>query len=109
MNTNTLFYYTVYKNNITTNEIEKWMYIESERFSELVSRLFHTELEAVYEEFNRAQDNDFRLIHYALMKNLFTTSRYGTQTTIGTSEHLKNSSSLALHEYFDEYYVARHE
>src|SRR5690625_1859988 len=39
------------------------------------------------------------------MKNLFPTSRYGTQTTIGTSEHLKNPSFLALHEYFDEYYV----
>src|SRR5690554_5014215 len=104
-NAHTWFDETVYKNNIPANELEKWMYIESERFSELVLRLFHTELEAVYEEFNRAQDNDFRLIHYALMKNLFPTSRYGTQTTIGTSEHLKNPSFLALHEYFDEYYV----
>lgn len=104
-NAHTWFDETVYKNNIPSNELEKWMYIESERFSELVLRLFHTELEAVYEEFNRGQDNDFRLIHYALMENLFPTSHYGTQTTIGTSEHLKNPSFLAIHDYFDEYYI----
>lgn len=104
-NAHTWFDETVYKNNIPSNELEKWMYIESERFSELTLRLFHTELEAVYEEFNRAQDNDFRLIHYALMKNLFPTSHYGTQTTIGTSEHLKNPSMVAITNYYNEYYV----
>lgn len=104
-NAHTWFDETVYKNNIPANELEKWMYIESERFSELVLRLFHTELEAVYEEFNRAQDNDFRLIHYALMENLFPTSHYGTQTTIGTSEHLKNPSLKAINAYFEEYYI----
>jgi len=104
-NAHTWFDETVYKNNIPSNELEKWMYIESERFSELTLRLFHTELEAVYEEFNRAQDNDFRLIHYALMKNLFPTSHYGTQTTIGTSEHLKNPSMVAITNYYNKYYV----
>lgn len=104
-NAHTWFDETVYKNNIPSNELEKWMMIESERFSELVLRLFHTELEAVYEEFNRAQDNDFRLIHYALMKNMFPTSHYGTQTTIGTSEHLKNPSLIAIDNYFNEYYI----
>jgi predicted Zn-dependent peptidase len=62
---------TVYKNNIPNNELEKWLKIEKERFSDLVLRLFHTELESVYEEFNRAQDNDGRLVHYALMEELF--------------------------------------
>lgn len=104
-NAHTWFDETVYKNNIPSNELEKWMMIESERFSELVLRLFHTELEAVYEEFNRAQDNDFRLIHYALMKNLFPESNYGQQTTIGTSEHLKNPSLVAIEKYFHEYYI----
>lgn len=104
-NAHTWFDETVYKNNIPSNELEKWMMIESERFSELVLRLFHTELEAVYEEFNRAQDNDFRLIHYALMKNLFPESNYGQQTTIGTSDHLKNPSLVAIEKYFHEYYI----
>ena len=49
---------TVYVNDIPSNEFEKWLTIESERFSELVLRLFHTELEVVYEEYNRSRDND---------------------------------------------------
>ena len=50
---------TVYINDIPSNELEKWLHLESSRFSELTLRLFHTELETVYEEFNRSQDNDY--------------------------------------------------
>ena len=96
---------TVYINDIPSNELEKWLAIESERFSELVLRLFHTELETVYEEFNRAQDNDWRLSWYTMMKNLFKKHPYGTQTTIGTSDHLKNPSMEKIHEYFNQYYA----
>ena len=96
---------TVYKNNIPNNELEKWLKVEKERFSELVLRLFHTELEAVYEEFNRSQDNDSRLVNYELMDALFPKHPNGQQTTIGKSEHLKNPSMLAIHKYFDTYYV----
>ncbi len=96
---------TVYKNNIPSNELEKWLKVEKERFSELVLRLFHTELEAVYEEFNRAQDNDSRLVNYELMDALFPKHPNGQQTTIGKSEHLKNPSMVAIHKYFDTYYV----
>src|SRR5690554_6292633 len=104
-NAHTWFDETVYKNNIPSNELEKWMLLESERFSKLVLRLFHTELEAVYEEFNRAQDNDFRKLHYAQMDALFPNHPYGQQSTIGVSEHLKNPSMVAIHNYFDTYYV----
>ena len=96
---------TVYKNNIPNNELEKWLKIEQERFSELVLRLFHTELESVYEEFNRAQDNDGRLVSYEMNDALFPKHPNGQQTTIGTAEHLKNPSMVAIHKYFDEYYV----
>ena len=61
--------------------------------------------DSVYEEFNRSQDNDGRLVWYTIMKNLFKKHSYGTQTTIGTSEHLKNPSMEKIHEYFDERYV----
>jgi len=104
-NAHTNLYETVYKNNIPSNELEKWMVIEKERFSELVLRLFHTELEAVYEEFNRSQDNDGRLVNFELMSALFPETPYGTQTTIGKSEHLKNPSMVAIHNYFNTYYV----
>ncbi|REC42006.1 insulinase family protein [Chryseobacterium pennipullorum] len=104
-NAHTWFDETVYKNNIPNNELEKWLKIEKERFSEMVLRLFHTELESVYEEFNRAQDNDSRLVNYELMDALFPTHPNGQQTTLGKPEHLKNPSMKAIHKYFDEYYV----
>jgi predicted Zn-dependent peptidase len=104
-NAHTWFDETVYKNNVPNNELEKWLKIEKERFSEIVLRLFHTELESVYEEFNRAQDNDSRLVSYELMAALFPTHPNGQQTTLGKPEHLKNPSMKAIHKYFDEYYV----
>ena len=97
---------TVYINDIPSNEMEKWLAIESERFSELVLRLFHTELEAVYEEYNRGKDNDYWLTYETMSENLFKKHTYGTQSTIGTSEHLKNPSMEKIHQYFNERYVA---
>ncbi len=96
---------TVYINDIPANELEKWAAVEAERFRELVLRLFHTELEVVYEEFNRAQDSDFRLGYYTMMEQIFPNHPYGQQTTIGTSEHLKNPSMVKIHEYFEKHYV----
>lgn len=96
---------TVYVNKIPSNELDKWLNVESERFSNLVLRLFHTELEAVYEEFNRGQDSDGRKQYQATLEGLFPTHPYGTQSTIGKSEHLKNPSMEAIHAYFDKYYV----
>ncbi len=96
---------TVYVNKIPSNELDKWLMVESERFSKLVLRLFHTELEAVYEEFNRGQDSDGRKQYFATLQGLFPTHPYGTQSTIGISEHLKNPSMESIHAYFDKYYV----
>lgn len=96
---------TVYINNIPSNELERWLCIEKERFSQLVLRLFHTEIESVYEEFNRSQDNDAFLINNALLSALFPTHPYGLQTTIGSAEHLKNPSMKAIHNFFEKYYV----
>jgi len=96
---------TVYINDIPSNEFEKWLSIESERFSELVLRLFHTELEAVYEEYNRGKDSDYWLAWETMSAHLFKKHTYGTQTTIGTSKHLKNPSMEKIHQYFNERYV----
>ncbi len=96
---------TVYVNKIPSNGLDKWLHVESERFSQLVLRIFHTELEAVYEEFNRSQDSDFRRAAYVMNDALFPTHPYGQQTTIGISEHLKNPSMVAIHDYFNKYYV----
>lgn len=96
---------TVYVNDIPSNELEKWLVVESERFKELVLRLFHTELEAVYEEFNINQNRDGRKVFQAFMNGLLPEHPYGTQTTIGTGEHLKTPSMVKIHEYFRTYYV----
>lgn len=97
---------TSYINDIPATELEKWMMVESERFSELVLRLFHTELEAVYEEFNIGQDSDGRKSYQTMNELLYPTHPYGTQTTIGKGEHLKNPSMEKIHAYFNQYYVA---
>jgi len=95
---------TVYINDIPSDELERWAMIESERMQECVLRLFHTELETVYEEFNRGQDNDGRTAAEMLDKLLYKKHPYGTQTTIGTGEHLKNPSMVKIHEFFDNWY-----
>ena len=96
---------TVYVNDIPSNELERWMELESERFRNLVPRLFHTELETVYEEYNISQDRDGRKLGNALRAELFPNHPYGTQTTIGKGEHLKKPSLVKLQEYFTTYYV----
>ncbi|MCB0642151.1 MAG: insulinase family protein, partial [Phaeodactylibacter sp.] len=96
---------TVYVNDIPSNELERWMQLESERFNKLVLRLFHTELETVYEEFNISQDKDFRKVSKALNKTLFPSHPYGTQTTLGEGEHLKKPSHYNIQRFFQTYYV----
>ncbi|PQJ72846.1 M16 family metallopeptidase [Polaribacter butkevichii] len=104
-NAYTWFEQTVYTNKIPANELDKWVDLEAERFGTLVLRLFHTELEAVFEEFNRGQDNDFRKRYAAMLDGLFPNHPYGQQTTIGKAEHLKNPSMVDIHNYFNKYYV----
>ena len=104
-NAYTWFEQTVYTNKIPANELDKWLHLEGERFSQLVLRLFHTELEAVFEEFNRGQDNDGRKQYAAMLEGLFPEHPYGQQSTIGIADHLKNPSMVDIHAYFDKYYV----
>ncbi|MBK6344041.1 MAG: insulinase family protein [Flavobacteriales bacterium] len=96
---------TVYINDVPSDELERWMAIESERMQECVLRLFHTELETVYEEFNRGQDNDARQAYAKKNELLYPLHPYGTQTTIGRGEHLKNPSMEKIHAFFDAWYV----
>jgi len=97
---------TVYINNIPSNQLENFLEIEAERFGIIVNRLFHTELETVYEEKNRSLDNDYWKSFEAMYKTMFTEHPYGTQTVIGTIEHLKNPSITDIKAYFDKYYIS---
>ena len=96
---------TVYQEDIPSNELERWLMIEGERFANPVFRLFHTELEAVYEEKNMNMANDSRTAYEKLNEELFPNHPYGTQTTIGTIEHLKNPSLTNINKHFYTYYV----
>jgi predicted Zn-dependent peptidase len=96
---------TVYVNDIPTNQLENWLTIEAERFRNPIMRIFHTELEAVYEEKNISLDSDQDKLWETLFAGLWQKHTYGTQTTIGTIEHLKNPSIKKIKEYYNKHYV----
>ena len=96
---------TCYTEDIPSNQIENWAKIQSDRFMNPVFRLFHTELEAVYEEKNMSLVSDQRKEYEALDASLYPNHPYGKQTTLGTQEHLKNPSLINIRNYFDTWYV----
>jgi zinc protease len=95
---------TVYTVDVPANELKRFLEIEGSRFKMIVARLFHTELEAVYEEKNRSLDVDGWKVYEKLYNTMFTEHPYGTQTVIGTIEHLKNPSITNIKNYFNAYY-----
>ncbi|MBR5086696.1 MAG: insulinase family protein [Muribaculaceae bacterium] len=95
---------TCYTEDIPSNEVDRWARIQSDRFQNMVIRGFHTELEAVYEEKNMGMAKDMWKLEEALYAKAFPTHPYGTQTTIGTQEHLKNPSITNIKNYYNNYY-----
>ena len=95
---------TCYVEDIPSNEVENWAKIQSDRFQNMVIRGFHTELEAVYEEYNMGIAQDSRKAWEALSRLLFPSHPYGTQTTIGTQQHLQNPSITNIKNYFNKWY-----
>ena len=95
---------TCYVEDIPSNEVENWAKIQADRFQNMVIRGFHTELEAVYEEYNMGIAQDSRKLWEALNAMLFPTHPYGTQTTIGTQQHLQNPSITNIKNYFNKWY-----
>ncbi|MAW31486.1 MAG: peptidase M16 [Flavobacteriales bacterium] len=106
-NTNayTSFERTVYINDIPSNQLEKWIKLESDRFRFPVFRLFSTELESIYEEKNRSLDSDSNKLFESLFEGLFPKHQYGQQTILGSIEDLKNPSLNELYKFFKKYYV----
>ena len=95
---------TCYTEDIPANEVDRWARIQSDRFRNMVIRGFHTELEAVYEEKNMGMAKDMWKLEEALYAKAFPGHPYGTQTTIGTQEHLKNPSITNIKNYYKNYY-----
>jgi len=104
-NAHTWYEETVYNEDFPANATDKFLALQAERFRNPVFRIFHTELEAVYEEKNRGLDNDAWKMDEKISALLFPTHNYGQQTTIGTIEHLKNPSLVEIRKYYNKYYV----
>ena len=97
--------YTMYVENIPNNQLETWCEIQADRFQHLVLRLFHTELETIYEEKNMSLTKDGRKANEAMFAALFPHHPYGNQTTLGSQEHLKNPSMRNIRNFVATYYV----
>ena len=104
-NASTWYEFTVYTDDVPSSAIDKYLTVQAERFRNPVLRIFHTELEAVYEEKNISLDSDPDKVDELMYAALFPTSNYGQQTTIGTIEHLKNPSLKAIREFYNKNYV----
>jgi zinc protease len=106
VNAGTNYDYTYYHNYFPANQMSKWLDIYAHRFQNPVFRLFQSELEAVYEEKNRAQDNLQRRVLEKFNEYMYGEHPYNTQTVLGSVEHLKNPSLTKMYQYFQDYYVA---
>jgi len=104
-NAYTSFDQTVYMDDIPSNQIENWAKIQADRFKNNVIRGFHTELETVYEEKNMSLTSDGRKVSETLLSMLFPDHPYGSQTVLGTQEHLKNPSITNIKNYYKQWYV----
>ena len=98
--------YTNYYNYFPANQLAKWLDIYAHRFQIPVFRLFQSELEAVYEEKNRAGDDLERRVSTKFNEFIYGDHPYSTQTVLGSVDHLKNPSLTKMYEYFEQYYVA---
>jgi len=97
---------TFFFNAFPSNQVEKWLDLYSSRFYNPVFRLFQSELEVVYEEKNMYNDDFITALFELFMKNFYKNHPYGQQTTIGTTEHLKNPSLMRMYDFYHTYYVA---
>ena len=104
-NAYTSFDVTCYTEDIPSNQVEEWAKVQADRFQNCVIRGFHTELETVYEEKNMSLTQDGRKVYEATLSALFPHHPYGSQTVLGTQEHLKNPSITNIKNYYKTWYV----
>lgn len=94
-----------YFNSFPGEKTPLWIELYSHRFINPVFRLFQAELEAVYEEKNMYADDMFTAVLEKLSELSYPNHPYGTQTILGSTEHLKNPSLIKMREYYEKYYV----
>ena len=99
---------TVYKCDIPSVELERWIMVERERFSSPVMRSFLTEIEAIYEELNQEQDDDFSRARELLLSRLFPDHPFGNHSILGLPEHIKAPSLKEIEAYRVRWYRPEH-
>jgi zinc protease len=99
---------TVYKCDIPSIELKRWVNLESERFSNPVIRSFLTEIEAIFEEYNQDLDDDFSRARDLLLSGLFPGHEYGSHTILGKKEHIKAPSLEKIEEFRNTWYRPEH-
>ncbi|MBQ4010779.1 MAG: insulinase family protein, partial [Bacteroidales bacterium] len=95
-----------YFNAFPVGQMEKWMELYSHRFKHPVFRLFQSELETVFEEKNMYADEFSSNLMESFLSHFYKNHPYGTQTVIGTADHIKNPSLTTMQKMYDTYYVA---
>ncbi len=95
---------TVYIATVPANQFENWAKVEGDRFANPQFRLFYPELESVYEEKNKSLDSPQSRLFEALSAALYPKHPYGTQPTIGLTEHLKTPAYADMVQYYKDWY-----
>lgn len=104
LNASTSYDFTNYFNAFPPNQLGQWLDLYAHRFQKPVFRLFQTELEAVYEEKNRAEDNPNNAYFNAMRKSIYGEHPYG-RPIIGLTKHLKKPWMSKMIEFFEKWYV----
>lgn len=104
LNAMTGFDETMYFSSFPPSQLYKWLELNSERFIKPVFRAFQTELETVYEEFNRAQDEQGRLQQDFMLQHVFPGHPY-SRSVLGLQDHLKNPRLGGLIKFYSDWYV----
>jgi predicted Zn-dependent peptidase len=95
---------TFYHNIFPPGETYKWLQLYSERLINPVFRSFQPELENVYEEYNREQDNPSAGESEFIQSTLFAGHPYA-RSVIGLQDHLKNPQLSELIRFYNNWYV----
>lgn len=104
LNAGTSWDYTMFYNTFPPYQINKWLEISSERFVNPVFRAFQSELETVYEEYNRGNDNPNTRTQEFMLEKAFPAHPY-SRSIIGLGEHLKNPRLSQLIKFYEDWYV----
>jgi predicted Zn-dependent peptidase len=104
LNAFTNYDYTTYYNKFPPGEIYKWLQLYSERLINPVFRSFQYELETVYEEYNKGQDEASSREMEFILSHIFEGHPYA-RSIIGLQEHLKNPQLSQVHDFYNNWYV----